>query len=198
MKRITVLFLVPVLVLLFSFAFGEIIREVIKRADGTQDAVYYREGKEIARELLATDGRVKKTVGKIPDGVVKEFFFNGSVREEVYYKNGKKEGVSKLYDDKGVVRAEFNFRRGMQEGLSRTYYPTGELLKEISFKNGKLEGVNREYAKDGTLLFEAYFRDDEQDGVTTIYHPDGEKTVSVYKRGKLVSEKHYDALGSLK
>lgn len=198
MKTITALLVVSVLVFVSSFVFGEMIREVIKRPDGTQEAVYYTEGKEIAKEILATDGRVKKTVGKIPDGLVTEFFFNGTVREEVYYKNGKKEGVAKLCDDKGIVRGEFNFKHGRQDGLSRTYHPTGELLKEISFKNGKLEGINREYARDGTLLFEAYFKDDEQDGITTIYHPDGGKTVSVYDRGKPVSEKHYDALGNLK
>jgi len=178
--------------------FGDVTREVIKNPDGTQEVIFYRDGKELAKELIGTDDTVITTMGKIPDGLVKEFFFDGAVREEVYYKNGKKEGVAKLYNSKGVVRGEFNFKKGIQDGLSKTYYDTGELLKEISFKNGKLEGVNREYAKDGTLLFEAYFKDDKQDGITTIYDPKGGKTVSVYDKGKLVSEKHYDANGKLK
>ena len=198
MKRKSALLLMLVLVFVSSCVFGDVTREVIKNPDGTQEVIFYRDGKEVAKELVGTDDTVITTMGKIPDGLVKEFFFDGAVREEVYYKNGKKEGVAKLYNSKGVVRGEFNFKKGIQDGLSKTYYDTGELLKEISFKNGKLEGVNREYAKDGTLLFEAYFKDDKQDGITTIYDPKGGKTVSVYDKGKLVSEKHYDANGKLK
>jgi antitoxin component YwqK of YwqJK toxin-antitoxin module len=198
MKIKRVMVMMPVLVLVSSFVFGDVTREVIKNPDGTQEVIFYRDGKEVAKELVGTDDTVITTMGKVPDGLVKEFFFDGAVREEVYYKNGKKEGVAKLYNSKGVVRGEFNFKKGIQDGLSKTYYDTGELLKEISFKNGKLEGVNREYAKDGTLLFEAYFKDDKQDGITTIYDPKGGKTVSVYDKGKLVSEKHYDANGKLK
>ena len=198
MKRKRVMVVLPVMLLVSSFVFGDVIREVIKNPDGTQEVIFYRDGKEIAKELVGTDDAVITTMGKIPDGLVKEFFFDGAVREEVHYKNGKKEGVSKLYNNKGVVRGEFNFKHGRQEGLSKTYHPTGELFKEITFKKGKLDGVNREYAKDGTLLFEAYFKDDKQDGITTIYDPKGGKTVSVYDKGKLVSEKHYDANGKLK
>jgi antitoxin component YwqK of YwqJK toxin-antitoxin module len=198
MKRKSALLLMLVLVFVSSCVFGDVTREVIKNPDGTQEVIFYRDGKELAKELIGTDDTVITTMGKIPDGLVKEFFFDGAVREEVYYKNGKKEGVAKLYNSKGVVRGEFNFKKGIQDGLSKTYYDTGELLKEITFKNGKLEGVNREYAKDGTLLFEAYFKDDKQDGITTIYDPKGGKTVSVYDKGKLVSEKHYDANGKLK
>ena len=198
MKRKSALLLMLVLVFVSSCVFGDVTREVIKNPDGTQEVIFYRDGKEVAKELVGTDDTVITTMGKIPDGLVKEFFFDGAVREEVYYKNGKKEGVAKLYNSKGVVRGEFNFKHGRQEGLSKTYHPTGELFKEITFKNGKLEGVNREYAKDGTLLFEAYFKDDKQDGTTTVYDPKGGKTVSVYDKGKLVSEKHYDAKGNLK
>jgi len=198
MKRKSALLLMLVLVFVSSCVFGDVTREVIKNPDGTQEVIFYRDGKELAKELIGTDDTVITTMGKIPDGLVKEFFFDGAVREEVYYKNGKKEGVAKLYNSKGVVRGEFNFKKGIQDGLSKTYYDTGELLKEITFKNGKLEGVNREYAKDGTLLFEAYFKDDKQDGTTTVYDPKGGKTVSVYDKGKLVSEKHYDANGKLK
>ena len=198
MKIKSAVLLMLLLVLVSSFVFGDVIRKVIKNPDGTQEIIFYSEGKEVAKELVGTDDTVITTTGKIPDGLVKEFFFDGAVREEVYYKNGKKEGVAKLYNSKGIVRGEFNFKNGEQEGLSKTYHPTGELLKEITFKNGKLEGVNREYAKDGRLLFEANFKDDKQDGITTIYHPDGAKTVSVYEKGRLVSEKHYDATGKRK
>jgi len=189
--------LVFVIVLVSPFVYADVVRKLVENPDGTQAAIYESEGKEVAKELMDRDGSVIKTVGKIPDGLVKEFFLDGAIREEVYYKDGKKEGVAKLYNKKGIMRGEFNFKNGKQDGLNRTYFPDGERLKEITFKDGRLEGINREYAKDGRLLFEANFKDDKQDGITTIYHPDGGKTVSVYNKGKLVSEKEYDATGKL-
>ena len=198
MKKTLISSLVFVIVLVSPFVYADVVRKLVENPDGTQAAIYESEGKEVAKELMDRDGSVIKTVGKIPDGLVKEFFLDGAIREEVYYKDGKKEGVAKFYNKKGVILGEFNFKNGKQDGLNRTYYPDGERLKEITFKDGRLEGINREYAKDGRLLFEANFKDDKQDGITTIYHPDGGKTVSVYKKGELVSEKEYDAKGKLK
>ena len=193
MKQTLIYSLVFVVVLVSPFVYADVVRKLVENPDGTQAAIYQSEGKEVARELLDQDGAVIRTVGKIPDGLVKEFYWGDAVREEVYYKDGKKEGMAKFYSKKGGLRGEFNFKNGKQDGLNKTYYPEGELMKEITFKDGRMEGINREYAKDGKLLFEATFKDDKQDGLTTVYHPDGGKTVSVYQKGQLISEKHYDA-----
>ncbi len=197
MKQTLIYSLVLVVVLVSPFVYADVVRKLVQNPDGTQEAIYLSEGKEVAKELLDQDGSVIRTVGKIPDGLVKEFYWVGAIREEVYYKDGKKEGVAKFYNKKGALLGEFNFKNGKQDGLNRTFYPEGELRKEITFKDGRMEGINREYARDGALLFEANFKDDKQDGTTTAYHPDGGKTVSVYKKGELVSEKDYDANGKL-
>ena len=198
MKKTLISSLVFVIVLVSPSVYADVVRKLVENPDGTKEAIYESEGKEVAKELLDQDGAVRKTVGKIPDGLVKEFYWGDAVREEVYYKDGKKEGMAKFYSKKGGLRGEFNFKNGKQDGLNKTYYPEGELMKEITFKDGRMEGINREYARDGKLLFEANFKDDKQDGITTTYHPDGGKTVSLYKKGKLVSEKEYDASGKLK
>ena len=193
MKKKTIL-VIGLLVILFPHCvWGDVTRKTVQNPDGTQERIFYSEGKEVAREYVDEDGVTTRIVGTIPDGLVKESFMDGALREEAYYKNGKKDGVTKLYNKEGVLRGEFNFKNGKQEGLSKTYHTTGALFKEIMFKNGKLEGVNREYTKDGKLLFEANFKDDKPDGITTRYHPDGGKTIAIYKKGQLVSEKHYDA-----
>jgi len=198
MKQKIIYPIVLVAVMFSTFVYADVVRKLVENPDGTQAAIYLSEGKEVAKELMDKDGSVIRTVGKIPDGLVQEFYWVGAIQEEVYYKDGKKEGVAKFYNKKGAVLGEFNFKNGKQDGLNRTFYPEGELRKEITFKDGRMEGINREYARDGTLLFEATFKDDNQDGTTTTYHPDGGKTVSVYKKGKLVSEKDYDGNGKLK
>lgn len=193
MKKKAILAMGLLVILFPHCAWGDVTRNTVQNPDGTQERIFYSEGKEVAREFVNRDGVTAKVVGTIPDGLVKEIFMDGAIREEAYYKDGKKDGVTKLYNKKGVLRGEFNFKNGKQEGLSKTYHTTGALFKEIMFKNGKLEGVNREYTKDGKLLFEANFKDDRPDGITTRYHPDGGKTIAIYNKGQLVSEKHYDA-----
>lgn len=193
MKKETIFAIGLLMIFVPHLVLADVTRKTVQNPDGTQERIFYSEGKEVAREFVDQDGVTTKIVGTIPDGLVKETFMDGAIREEAYYKNGKKDGVTKLYNKKGVLRGEFNFKNGKQEGLSKTYHTTGALFKEIMFKNGKLEGVNREYTKDGKLLFEANFKDDKQDGITTRYHPDGGKTIAIYKKGRLVSEKHYDA-----
>jgi antitoxin component YwqK of YwqJK toxin-antitoxin module len=193
MKKETILAIGLLMIFIPCFVSADVTRKTVQNPDGTQERIFYSTGEEVAREFVDQDGVTTKIVGTIPDGLVKETFMDGAIREEAYYKNGKKDGVTKLYNKEGVLRGEFNFKNGKQEGLSKTYHTTGDLFKEIMFKNGKLEGVNREYTKDGKLLFEANFKDDKQDGITTRYHPDGGKTIAIYNKGQLVSEKHYDA-----
>jgi antitoxin component YwqK of YwqJK toxin-antitoxin module len=193
MKKKTILVIGLLVTFIPHFVFADVTRKTVQNPDGTQERIFYSESKEVAREYVDPDGVTTKIVGTIPDGLVKESFMDGALQEEAYYKNGKKDGVTKLYNKKGVLRGEFNFENGKQEGLSKTYHTNGELFKEIMFKNGKLEGVNKEYTKDGKLLFEANFKNDKPDGKTTRYHPDGGKTIAIYEKGQLISEKHYDA-----
>jgi antitoxin component YwqK of YwqJK toxin-antitoxin module len=192
MRKKTMLLIGLLVIFVPHFVLADVTRKTKQNPDGTQERIFYSEAKEVAREFVDQDGVTTRIVGTIPDGLVKESFMDGAIREEAHYKNGKKDGVTKLYNKKGVLRGEFNFKNGKQEGLSKTYHSTGELFKEIMFKNGKLEGINKEYTKDGKILFEANFKDDKPDGKTTRYHPDGGKTIAIYDRGQLVSEKHYD------
>ena len=193
MKKKTLLVLGLLVILFPHGVWGDVTRKTVQSPDGSHERIFYSDSKEVAREFVDQDGVTTRIEGTIPDGLVKESFMDGALREEAYYKNGKKDGVTKLYNNKGVIRGEFYFKNGKQEGLSKTYHTTGELFKEIMFKNGKLEGVNKEYTKDGKLLFEANFKDDKPDGITTRYHPDGGKTIAIYEKGQLISEKHYDA-----
>ena len=193
MKKKAILVIGLLVAFIPGFVLAEVTRKTVQNPDGTHERIFYSDSKEVAREFVDHDGVTTRVVGAIPDGLVKETFMGGVLQEEAYYKNGKKNGVTKLYNEKGVLRGEFNFKNGKQEGLSKTYHSTGELFKEIMFKNGKLEGINREYTKEGKILFEANFKDDKPDGITTRYHPDGGKTIAIYNNGQLISEKHYDA-----
>ena len=72
MKRTIIYPLVLVVVLVSSFVSADVVRKLVQNPDGTQEAVYQKEGKEVAKELLDKDGSVVKRVGTVPDGLVKE------------------------------------------------------------------------------------------------------------------------------
>ena len=77
MKKTLISSLVFVIVLVSPFVYADVVRKLVENPDGTQEAIYESEGKEVAKELLDQDGTVIRTVGKIPDGLVKEFYWGG-------------------------------------------------------------------------------------------------------------------------
>ncbi len=76
--------------------------------------------------ILETMDRITN-VESVLNGPFRKYFGNGQLESEVFYKNGKREGLAKLY------------------------YPSGQLKAEGVFKNGKLEGAVKEYDEKGSL-----------------------------------------------
>ncbi|HLD88346.1 MAG TPA: hypothetical protein VI955_03410, partial [Candidatus Omnitrophota bacterium] len=62
-------------------------------------------------------------------GAMKEFYENGSVKQEWVMENGK------------------------ENGPSRSYYNTVELMTESTYRDGRLNGVVNLYKKDGDLAY---------------------------------------------
>lgn len=63
-----------------------------------------------------------------PDGPYKEYYENGQLKQEGFYKNDKKIKVWK------------------------TYYDNGQLLEVyVNDNNGKFTGMKREYSKEGVF-----------------------------------------------
>ena len=55
-------------------------------------------------------------------GVIKEYYDNGNVQEEVSYKNGKLDGEFKEYFEDGTLASKGQFKNGLIEGLVIEYY----------------------------------------------------------------------------
>ena len=70
-------------------------------------------------------------------GLVKRYYENGNLEREITYKNGKKNGFSKLYDDDGVLKSMGIFQAGIAEGVYVEYGENGVLAKEINFQKGE-------------------------------------------------------------
>ena len=82
-----------------SMVYGGITRKAIYDSDGNENYIFYKDRKEIAKQILDILGEnVIKTVGKIPDGMVKEYYNTGGLSCEWRYVANKLEGISREYN----------------------------------------------------------------------------------------------------
>ena len=123
------------LVLIATGAFAEVTIVLVKNPDTTVTKIFYSEGKEVAQQVQDSQGKVTKTTGTIPDGVVKEYLDNGALQYEWNYKNGKLEGISKEYFMSGELLEEMLYKNNVREGVSKKYYKSGKLLGERNFQH---------------------------------------------------------------
>ncbi len=84
---------------------GEVIRKKTDNDDGTTTLVFYTDGKEVAKAIVDKNYDVIKLEGKIPDGMVNQYYDNGNILAEAYYKDSKREGLNKDISRKRYVVA---------------------------------------------------------------------------------------------
>jgi len=56
------------------------------------------------------------------NGVNKEYYENGTLKEEVSYSNGKLNGIFKEYYEDGSLKSEGNYNNGVLDGIIKEYY----------------------------------------------------------------------------
>ena len=76
---------------------GEVIRKKIDNDDGTITLVFYTDEKKVAKAIVDKNYDVIKLEGEIPDGMVNQYYDNGNILAEAYYKDSKREGLTKIY-----------------------------------------------------------------------------------------------------
>jgi antitoxin component YwqK of YwqJK toxin-antitoxin module len=201
---------------------AEVISETNSKADGTREMVFYRRGKEVAKQIIDGGENIIETTGEIPDGIVKQYYESGKVELESNYKESKREGAGKKYYENGKLLAEMTFRDNKIDGLAKTYYEDGTLKSEMKYKNGKLEGLSKEYFESGKLRSERKYKHNQLHGVRKLYFESGNlmgewdykngkrngktrryyehggiRYINIYKDAKLVKRKEYDEKGTL-
>jgi len=109
-----------------------------------------------------------------PDGYWKSYFENGKLKSEgnrkkfeidslwifynekgkkildVYYKEGKKNGIKTTYLEHETVREMF--KNDIKDGYTRYYYPDGKVKMEVPFVKGLEQGLAKEYSTDGNII----------------------------------------------
>ncbi|MFZ4741569.1 MAG: toxin-antitoxin system YwqK family antitoxin [Bacteroidales bacterium] len=84
------------------------------------------------------------------DSVWKFYSENGKLTMEVFYQNGKKNGIRKSYLEKEFI--EENYKDDIKQGLTIYFYPKGNIMRIIPFDNGLEHGISKEFGEDSTII----------------------------------------------
>ena len=162
-----------------------------------KDGIMYENGKEASGTFEFKIGKYRtkgKFVDGLPDGVIEEYYENGSImmkkffsngkhlKDEIYYKNGQlmsnfssDKGSSFFYDD-GQLVMNFNF----QTGKSSSYHENGNPLFVMTRVKSTLYNENNE------VLFEVKNGESINIGTTLKELEDG--TFEILKNNKIIAK----------
>lgn len=76
--------------------------------------------------ILGTLDRITNVEG-ILNGPFRKYYWNGRIKSEITYKNGKREGPARLYHENGELKTEGFYRGGKLEGPVKEYDEKGVL-----------------------------------------------------------------------
>lgn len=155
------------------------------REPGRSDFIFFRNEEEIGRCVWNDQGEFVVVSGTISDGIYKQFYDSGKVRQEFPFQNNQLKGTCRVYYESGKVERESFFHNGREEGTSKLYYPTGVLKGVSEFKNGDKHGPTKLFYEFGALKAEMNFRYSKADGVQKMYYESGAlETEVTFKDGK--------------
>ncbi|MFA5928949.1 MAG: hypothetical protein WC838_06600 [Candidatus Margulisiibacteriota bacterium] len=119
------------------------------------------------------------------EGTEQIFTTEGILFAETSYKNGEKNGPSRLYAN-GDLFVEQNYLKNRQngpakcysdagpaghDGLFREYFPDGKIKHEIYVDKGDI--LEKVYYSDGLLQLVVNYKNNRANGLTKIYYEDG-------------------------
>lgn len=131
----------------------------------------YRNNKIIVKENI---NRYNKDGKK--EGVWREFYNNGNIKEEKSYLNGKLHGFFKIYNEEGKLLDAIKYENG-----------------EVNLKSNDIETdieIKEEYDKNENLVYQGSYRKDIPIGIHRYFNNNGKVTKSIIYDiyGNLIAE----------
>lgn len=108
-------------------------------------------------------------------GLVKYYFKNGVIEQEINFKEGEIDGVRKVYFESGKLKTVTDYLKGIKEGKYFEYYETGELLSRGDFENNLKEGNWKVFYKNGKIKEKGNYVKGEKAGTWKIFYKNLEK-----------------------
>jgi len=153
---------------------------------------FYVDGKEIAEQTVTSDGSVVEQLNNIPDGPVKEFDENNTLRLEVTYRNNKPEGKMIRYDETGQLISQENYQHGKLNGPAVYYSFSMQGRNEVkaNYKNALLDGPWVFYLPGEKPFIKATYQNGKLQGTYTVLYQNGQTNIQEnYENGKLQGQR---------
>jgi len=111
-------------------------------------------GIQLPKRAFYEDGRLKRQVNLDIDGNgnVTEYYHDGQIKFESYYKIGLLSGISTDYYEDGTLMAITTYKEGVYDGTSKSYHKNGQVQLDAQFENGKPTGTIYQYDPAGNLI----------------------------------------------
>lgn len=101
-----------------------------------------------------------------------------------------RDGLVKEYFDDGSIKEEVQFVRGIKEGTRKIWYPSGQIAKSGSMKNDRWHGSYEEWYESGKPKLCGKYIDGKQDGEWLFFDKDGnELPILFFEDGKETTRK---------
>ena len=130
----------------------------------TQRTYYNEKRFEIAKEIFDLSGN-RKLTGKIPDGIIKEYYRNGKLAGKWNFKDGKRNGTAKLYYRNGRLWCKENYKNDKEDGAFVSYHTNGKLMSKWKCKKGKEVGLYKGFYDNGKLFAAGEYIDGKKEGL---------------------------------
>ena len=133
------------------------------------------------------DGKVKSelfyTDGKL-DGLCKWYYSNGNPSMEATYSNNVLNGPSTRWYENGNLEEKSYYIDNKYDGVVEEYNVFGTLVKMSTYKNGVLNGLFYQWYDNGKAFVEGEYLDDMMHGTWIMYYQDGSiGSSAVYDKG---------------
>ena len=94
---------------------------------------------------------------------------NGSIKEILVYKNGKKEGMRETFHENGELFEKETYRNGNLEEIFEGFYDDGSLWWQGMAKNNLRDGFIKVFFENGQLKYIGQYENNSQEGLWDYY-----------------------------
>ncbi len=114
------------------------------------DTLYLKKDmQKITGIVYNNHGEIGEFRNGLREGMHREWFRSGNLKDEISYKDGLKDGEYRHWSDHGQLVEEGHYVKGKLNGLIKEWYKNGNIKLEVNYKNGEMNGLRTEWYKSG-------------------------------------------------
>jgi len=186
-----------VIIIIFMSLISSVTFSEVTFIKSNRTIIYYDNGKEIAKETFDKDNN-STIVGKIPDGITKEYYDKTVVSSETSFKDNKRNGLRReYYLASKKLMLEESWKDGKREWNKIYDNETGDVESESNYEDGRQLNNTLYYRNNESTTEYKYDRNGNLENQTSKHYTDKKLTaVSVFTGKKKVKEINYSDLDS--